>query len=388
MKMDQNKIFYDVKFDGESLIFFDRTNKVAGSIPANIYKGLPEIVKRSGSKHTRHYSESESIVVNPTTTTRLTSTTLFGWYAKHSIMTEYGLTINTNWDVHYVSEPTDMVEDRQVIYVVASTKSPLYKQGMVPLLDTLIHIRQHYWGLTLKQIATYIKGEFDHKFLQQEYLLRYLFEIYREEMRVLCRVENTPITKLYQCDFNVTFDHDFEKENPMSTVRCIKHLKEVILIAVSSIFHDKTYGNIPWTMSAADRKLALQRDAKFLCMPLVYLKDSGEAEDIPDGIYYQDISIFPEVTLLGRDYTAGSSIGIVKYNDGTQDVVMRGELFDDTSVREQMIIMLMYDRYIQGDLAPSTRFDKGYRNIELSEQERKVRKELIEYIQDTLLTKI
>jgi hypothetical protein len=381
------EIYFDVKFDGEDVLLYDRYGKQCKSIPSKIYKGLPEIIKRSKSSHTREITESEHIAVNPIDLTRLTSTSMYSWFAKYSIMKERGYSINTNWDVKYVTSPTEPEEDKSILYIVPSTKSPYFKNGMMPLLETIIHVHQYFWGLTLKQIATYINKEFKPSFLDEFNLMKYVFENFRKELAELCVTESTPITKLYQSDFNVTFDHDYEKEIPISTIRSIKHLKETVVGCLSSIFDKRTYGNIPWTITSPSRKDEIQRNAKFLCMPLIFMKSTG-AEDIPDTLFYQHITIFPEVILGGREYAAGSTIGVVLFPDGTPDIVMRGELFDDTSAREQIILIFMYDKFITGDLNASDKYYTGFRCTELNEKQRTVRKELIEYIQDSLLTKI
>jgi hypothetical protein len=378
------KVVHDVKYNDEAVTTYDWQGRPIDTFQTLVYKGKPEIVKQAGSLHTRALNEYETIAINPKNLRGLLATVHYGWFCKVSVLKENNIVINTNWEPVYITGDTPVTMTTKTVRIVSSVKSSHYKPGlcMVPLLETLVHMRQWFNGMTLHQIASHVFGQADPAFSIEASLMDFLFRRFEDEFKELCLVEYTPIHRLFQCDFNMTFNHNVEKENLSSTLRIVKHMKNVTVLPVSRLFSEKTYGNIPWTIGDSRKKEAIQKQAMLIAMPLAYMECSVSLNEMPFSIHYQDVTVFPN-----SHHGSVSSIGIVNIGKD-QDVFMRGELFEDTSVREQLIIMLMYKKHLDKDLKPGTNYVDGLRYISFSEKERVVRPELINYIRDTLLTRV
>jgi hypothetical protein len=88
-----------------------------------------------------------------------------------------------------------------------------------------------------------------------------------------------------------------------------------------------------------------------------------------------------------RKYPAGSFIGIVRYEDGTTDSILCGEVFDETTTREQIIITFLFDAFISGHLYTELDTSKILRNLKLEGKQLPVRKVFIDKIQSVLLNR-
>jgi hypothetical protein len=387
------KRFYDVKYDGENLIVLDRHLSTIDTFRATIYKGLPEVVEASGTEWVRKIHIDEAICVNPGNTNRLVRSNMFSWFAKSCILEKQGYEMNTDWEFIYVDKKTvekeDIDVDMGVIYVVTNSKSPYYAgmsdKNTLLLTETIIHLHQEFHGMSLRQIASYINGGFDVRFLNTPYLMDFIISEFIDEMKELCIAENTPITKLYECDFNNTFDYPFERKNDAININVIKHMTDIYLMPISCFFSDKTYGNIPWIISDPFIRDRIRSEASLVANPLIYISNN-------DGrfpaVYYNYISVFPSLQLNGKTYAPGSSIGTVLYADGSSDTFMRGELFEEISAREQFILVMMYDKFIAKELSHDDKCADMFRYFELNEREYRVRPDFIKLIQEQLLTRV
>lgn len=395
MKMEAPNVCYDARYEGEFVLVYDHEGKIVQSLTASLYKGAPSVVRQSGGSHIQNISEDEAIIINPRNLSQLTSIMDYGWYVKDRVLKDNNLQIHTDWQPLFILDSESVVaiparKSANEIYVVPSIKSPAYMENrtrlpMVPLLETMICLRIQYKGMPLKQIASQVKGEFDPMFNDTTKLMRFLFEFYREELQELCKTENTPLHKLYQSLFNLTFGHNTPRTISITDIRVKKQLEDVYMVPLSRLFHEKTYGDIPWLIWDRQEKNAIEKKKdSFILHPFGFFKKSGQVTDIEEAIYFQHVIILPEIIAGEKRYPAGSIMGMIIHKDGSEDTLLRGELFEDTTLREQIILSLMYISFIRRTLTPTTDSTNIWRNLSYHEDQITVRKPFIRAIQATL----
>ena len=388
-------ICHDARYEGEFVLVYDHEGKIVQSLTASLYKGTPLVVKQSGGCHMQTISEIEAIIINPKNLSQLTSIMDYGWFVKDRILKDNNLQIHTAWKPIFLPNINDIASiptrrSSDEIYIVPAIRSSAYAENrtrlpMVPLLETLVSIDQMYSGMTLQQIGAWIQGGFDPSFSNSMLLMTFLFEHYREELTELCKRENTPLHKLHQSLFNLTYGHNIPRSVSITDIRVKKQLEDVYMIPLSRLFREKTYGDVPWLIWDRHEKNAIEkRKDSFILYPLGFFKKSGQIADMKEAIYFQHVIILPEIIADERRYPAGGIMGMVQYKDGSEDTLLRGELFEDTTLREQIILSLMFVSFIKRTLTPSADCTNVWRNFSFHSDQIAVRKPFIRAIQASL----
>lgn len=406
-------ICHDARYDGENMSFYDYSGKCILSHRARLFRGLPNVVNESGGKHILEVSDTESIVINPNPTSRLAIAEGKNWYVKNRVMKDLDFVIFTEWIPMYVTDEmyrevvvTNAIPTKErvaaclpaattnVYYIVPSIKSPMYMNhyeeiSIVPLLETLIHTEPSWSGLTLSQIACTIEGCFRPEFSDEAILMEILFGHSRDLCANLCRTESVPLHKLYQCDFNVTFEHSLQKIIYEYRITVVKCLKNVVMVPLSRLLHEKAYGNIPWLIKDMSERKSIEEKACFITQDLGFFNE-GQFTGITGSVVFTNVCILPEILVeeddnhLRRLYPAGSMIGVAVYGDKSCDIMMRGELFEEITTREQIILTLMFNAFIDKQLSSTIDCTKFARNIKLDKDQSRVRKSFINAIQNQL----
>jgi hypothetical protein len=389
----QMKICYDARHDGENILIYDWQGNITSTIRARLYRGLPEIVKKSEGEHIYLLPGSDqAIVINPKNLNSLSPVTDVGWYVKDKILKSNNYRIHTKWEPFFL--PADSWElptaTTNSIYVVPSMKSLVYTSNeqtshLVPLLETIIHIEPFYFGMSLCQIACALNERFQSDFNNNLYLMNYLFNFFKSKFEELCIVENIPLYKLHECSFNVTFLHNLSPRIPSSNIRAIKLLEKVYLISLSRLFSEKTYGNVPWLVWDEHEKKDLEKKAKAIVHPLAFFDSKTLLSEYKESIFFHHACIFPEITVDQTTYPAGAIIGIIEYPNRSQDTIFRGELFDGITLREQMTLILMYAAFVKRALNTSDECTDVLRNMAFEPHQMTVRKSFITAIHTALL---
>ena len=417
-------VCHDVRYDGESVILFDGTGQMISSHVALLYRGLPEIVNRANGNHVLRLNDSESLVVNPNVLSQLSLVSDYQWYVKNCLMKEINATMFVEWKPLFVPDVSraerslggerdskkSFVPDlptktcAEEYHIIPSIRSPIYTAKrntvpLVPLLETLMHVNQAWSHMTLCQIACSITGSFRAEFNDMRRLMGFLFEHARPLFAELCRTENTPLHKLHQSDFNVTFEHNQSRPPNLGMIRAVKKMENVVMVPLSSIVDKKTYGDIPWLIANPHEKDIILRKAKFISKPFGFFENSAEYTELEGNILFQNVCVLPEMRIeeteintesenqtITRIYPAGAILGIVVYDDGTKDTVLRGELFNDASTKEQIILTFLFNAYIEGQLNQTTNCSRILRMLPLYEEQLTVRKTFIDAIQNMLFS--
>jgi len=430
-------ICHDVRYDGESVMLFDGIGQLIGSHRALLFRGAPEIVKRAGGSHVVRLNDSESLVVNPDDVSQLGAVSGYQWYVKNCMMKEINCTMFTSWKPIFIIDPPGITRSigtqrqdqpsspenvtlstkgsMEEYYIVPSIKSPIYAMKrntvtLVPLLETLVHVNQAWSHMTLCQIACSITGYFKAEFNDMFALMRFLFEHTRDVFAKLCRTENTPLHKLHQSDFNLTFGHNQSKSPNVGMIRVMKRLENVVMVPLSSVVNKKTYGDIPWLITDPHEKDLIMRKAKFISHPFGFFENSVQYTELEGSILFRNVCILPEVIIdenlpprsssndhnsgdtlsspstVRYIYPAGAMLGIVVYDDGTKDTIFRGQLFDNISTKEQMILTFLFNAYVEGQLNQIMDCSHILRTLPLYEEQLRMRKPFIEAIQRVLFS--
>ena len=396
--------FHDVRYDGEVIMLFDDAGRLMKNYQAILYRGTPEIVKKSGGLHQKRINDVESLVINPSNLSDLVTAKDYGWYVKDCIMKEIGASIFTDWKIVFVAGEFPQKTLSDEYYVVSSIKLPMFLANknsvhLVPLLETLIHIDQKWSGMTLCQIACSIAGRFEVQFNDQLKLMSYLFNRYRDTLVSLCRVENTPLNKLYQSEFNITFQHNHTKLPTISNIRVVKRLENVVMLPLSRLICERTYGNIPWLIASGRDRDDIERKAKFISHPFGFFENAIHYNEMKESVLFKNVCILPQMFIkepiqnedgsensITHTYSVGAIIGIVVFEDGSRDTVLRGELFDNITTKEQLILTFMFNAFVGGHLTESTNCASILRNLKLYEDQINVRRWFIEAIQQILFS--
>lgn len=404
-------ICHEVRYDGETISLYDADDNRLVSSKAKLFQGLPEVVKKSGGNHIQILSDVEALVINPRILTHLSPTDGWGWYVRNCMMQELGYIMFTAWKPYYVSDSTFAQRGStslsptggspgSVCRIVPSIKSTSYIEhcddiALVPLLETIIQVDQALSGMTLCQIACSVAGRFRAEFNKIERVMEFLFDHFKTLFAELCIKENVPIQRLYQSDFNVTFGHNKHRYPVANRISVVKKLHNVLMIPLSNLVSDKTYGNIPWLISESRERDQLERKAKFIVQPFGFFENTVQYSELQSSILFSNVCILPEITVqyeqtagghLQETYQAGAVIGIVVYDDESKDTVMRGELFEGTTTREQLILTLMFGAFVDGQLQPGVDYSDLLRNLRLEADQLPVRKEYIRAIQCAFFT--
>jgi hypothetical protein len=380
-------VCYDVRYDGECVLVYNSEGRMEQSLPACLYKGAPEVVKKAGGRHVQNLNENEAIVINPKVLTQLTSFIDYGWYVKDRILKENGYRIHTGWKPIFLTDKCSIPSERSAddVYVVPSIKRMAYGTlAVIPLLETIIHIHQRYNGMTLCQIACTINNGFEPAFNNMKTLMAYLFEAHRAEFIELCLLENIPLHKLYQSTFNLTFGHNIARTLPMNNIKVMKQLEGVYLVPLSRFFHQKTYGDIPWLIWNHREKDEIIKKAKAIIYPLAFFDNKALVAEMKEAVFFQYACILPEIIIDGLSYPAGSIMGVMAHTDGSFDTVLRGELFEGVTLREQIILILMYGSFLRRTLTPTEDCSDVLRNMAFQDDQITVRKPFIKAIQAAL----
>jgi hypothetical protein len=363
------------------------------SCKARLFRGTPETVKGSGGIHQLDLDETNSLVINPKILSNLTPVEGKSWHVRNCMMKDLEYTIFTDWDPIFLATEMckEIATDNIPKYaIIPSIKTPTFIENhdshyLIPLLDTLSHIDQRWVNMTLCQVACAIEGSFREEFNDEHWLMEFLFNHYRKEFKKLCVIENTPLFRLHQCGFNITFDYDTFNTVIPQRINVTKEMKDVVMFPLSRIFNDKTYGNIPWLIGDSVTKSDVIKKA----ITIVHSSGFFKLTDYPDieGVVFNNVCVFPEMEIDNRKYPAGSFIGIVRYEDGTTDSILCGEVFDETTTREQIIITFLFDAFISGHLYTELDTSKILRNLKLEGKQLPVRKVFIDKIQSVLLNR-
>jgi hypothetical protein len=164
----------------------------------------------------------------------------------------------------------------------------------------------------------------------------------------------------------------------------MKQLEGVYLVPLSRFFDERTYGDVPWLIWNAHEKKEIEKRAQSIIYPLGFFENKGTIAGMKEAVFFQHACILPEIVVEDRTYPAGGIMGVMEYPDGSQDTVLRGELFEGVTLREQMILMLMYASFIRRTLTPGEDCSDVLKNMSFESHQITVRRPFIKAIQASL----
>lgn len=393
---------YDIRYDGLRVNFFDHNLKSFSECPCKVYitneKGAKKLfgeIQASGgieNCHTKFIQlrTGEWLVYNPKQTQPdgFTLARQCGWFAMKSALEEKSIKLNTNWNMIPVLDLNNLSQRQpDDVFLVSSEKLENFEEIhqtsiVVPLLETLICIRQKFHGMSLKQISSDVFGYFKAEYYDEKKLMIDLFNQFRSELIEICQNEAVPIQHLYQCEFNNTFRYLSHECSPGEITESVKRLVNVYMVPQSLLVGDgkKDYGNIPWKIASHKdtKEVASRSKISYPCEPFLYFETDTFKEK---GQFLSDVIIFPQMTIEGQTYPANSSMAF-RVIPGTKssELIFRGDLFKTITAMEWIIINELYKALRRGDFNESDDTAIIYRNLPLPSNELKVRKSFIDAI--------
>ncbi len=398
-KKDENtNIYWDSKYDGEYLIFYDYEGSEMFKVLSSIYVGSIDKINSLGLKNNnlrllicenKHFA-----IVNPSDQWKkdLKREKLYDWHLLNCITDDLDLKINTVWNPIYVEklEECDQYEscdqhklDKNTIFICESSDVDNFQDYyfnfiLVPLIDTLQHLFQKYYNCTLLQIAMIAYGKFNTKFHDKKYLMNYLFDLHKDEIMDVCSKEKISIHRIYTSNFNIYFNHTGSGFAFKNEILNITTLVNVIARPLSLECNQKTYGNIPWLIKDKRNNKLIENG------PIGYQPIQNIIADI-EGENYLKITIFPKREYNGKRFNS-YYIGLMKTRQADSiDFVIRGEIFEGISVLEELILREMYSLFHKELLTMQMDFTKTLRYIPFQEDQLKLRKDFIRMIQSDLV---
>lgn len=391
--------FYDYKFDGKSVSFYNLEGEVISETRATMRsidyekrerltdnREITEICIDSVQRKVGvlHYEgqtpgQQKFIVANT-----IENPFLFVFYTIKAIAKYKNLEPEINWNPIFLigdEEPGD----RHGVFICESLeKYPLCfdiknKKYIVPLLDTITHIHKEYFCCTLEQIAIRIHGCYDEKFFNKKELMSYLFNHFKEEFKKICIDECIPIQKIHTCVFNFTFSHCFETMDVSEEINSagVTSISDpsisFYLRPISVTKTDKrSYANVL-------RKVQPDKEVRYFDFgPLTVTKTNIiNYNDLSNSLEaYYSLDFFNDVKIGGVSYKP-FYIGLKYDKDSKVDFVFRGEIFNDFTLKEQLVLREIYiTKFIEGLEIPTDSYNY-YREMRIPSHENTVRDQLI-----------
>jgi hypothetical protein len=118
--------------------------------------------------------------------------------------------------------------------------------------------------------------------------------------------------------------------------------------------------------------------------PLGFFNRKISFVDGKDGEHFTCIVVFKSLEYNSKKYPQGAMIGIITGPGGAEDMVFRGEIFESMSVREQLILVTLFQVFVTGGLRLSQRYVDLYATLPLTKEQQTVRPDYIKLFQEEL----
>ena len=392
--------FYYHKYDGTQLFFYNRSHKIINQTAAIMYTGSIELKNNCGGTvlyTSSNNKEKDMYVLNPSNAKKLIRLRKFEWLMVQKICELNKYKIFTKWAPVYCTtkkEILEAIEKEEKDIVIPNTEIEGYREcslktPLIPLHEIILHLYQEYFNMTLVQIAVKLETYYNPDFFDIKKVMKFLFENFRSSFESLCITEIVPLHELHESNFNITFGHFYERKDFTKEITISKALHNVYVKPYSNLFASETYGNIPWIVG----NLRQTRDDNVSCShqkcvfyngPLGFFNSKIAFEDKKEPEHFLYIIVFKALEYDSKIYPQGAMMGLVAGDDGSQDIIFRGEIFESMSVREQLILTSLFQVFIVGDLKSYQKFTKSYATLPLTLEQQRVRNDFIRIFQDEL----
>ena len=189
-----------MKYDGEKVMMLDGFGKVIEEYEITIFIGQADVVSSSegiGMKALKDENDRH-IVINPKKNLdRMMPSRSYAWYAQKYCVDKHSFAMNTSWKPIFLREiiaESLKRSDQNELCIVESMKIEgfmdlRFKYLIVPLLETISHIRQEFIDMSLKQIAYAVNRNHNPRFNDKLFLMDFLFKHFENEFKLYCERE-------------------------------------------------------------------------------------------------------------------------------------------------------------------------------------------------------
>lgn len=396
-KKSSPKIFWDSKYDGDIIRFYDYKNEIICEKQASVYIGATTVIGTRNSTGLYRDPETKNFaIINPDEEWKVDvkKERIYDWFLLKVISEEFKISMNTLWEPVYITKikDCDLYEKNPTRIFICYSKDlpdfPEYhsKYILVPLLDTIIQLHQEYFNFSLMDIGMSIIGKYDPDiFHDQIKTLKYVFEKFKAEIMEVCQIEITSIHRLYDSNFNLYFRHSKTGLTKKQEIHVATYITNVVSRPSSLEYHEKSYGNIPYLIrSIPVNKKTSETTKIYENGPISYSKATSTNKTLSCTEFFLSIIIFPKTIYLEKNYPS-FYMGIVEKNIGTREFVLRGKIFEGITVRENLIIYEMYIVFCAGALTVNKSFLDCHSNLVLNADQIVVRSGFISFIQKLLV---
>lgn len=305
---------------------------------------------------------------------------VYEWILIKSVSLKRNMTIDTDWKISFDDVDNSYLMCESIESYPNFEKHSL-KRPIIPLLDTILHIHKEFYCCTLEQIAIMINRGYSENFANKKFLMNFVFDSFKDELIQICKDETVPIHKIHMCNFYYTFKHS--KEIPeKSFYPAISQGRRFIDVCVKPRSYVdgqmKSYGDIPYLKSHQ------KEDGVSFCFGPLMIRERSKCTNTythaNDDEHYYCLDIFPGVEFEGVKYPP-FYMGFKYIEDDTRDFICRGKIFDDLSVREQLILRDNYNgKILFNNFKIYREPGNFYSNFRLNDKENTVRKNLMIFI--------
>jgi len=367
------------------LVIFNMAGGIIGKIQASSFKCNRDSLANSGSQLRWELGKDEYLIVNPTCRDQMKPCSDYLWIVKELLLGKKWK-IDTDWKLEFVETIPDE-PDKNVTYVIPKLgcMSPPNGIHVLPMLETIHHTHQEFYPMTLIQIATCLERQFIGLFKSKVEVCKYLYAKFKDEFDSICQVERIPIEKIHKCEFKATYKYIKSPELQINTPKKARTMENVTMLAASYLESSTSYGNYPWSTSSKAIFETGVDLAPVLFSPFIFFKDNSRYNNRPTAARYDMITVFPSVVFRKKYYNSGSYIGVVGMGNDVSDIVIRGDLFEDLSVKEYYIIIEIYRAFKRNMLGKNTAVTSIYKEVPLSDEDNTIREDFITLIMQSLL---
>lgn len=396
-------IFWDSRYDGDFINFYDYKNSPIYKEPAVVYVGPSSTVGLLNTNNIKIYKDLETrnfAIVNPDDEWKkeLKRERIYNHFLLDVISDKLKIKINTEWDpifIENIDECQNYERNAKTIFICPTRDVSNFDEFhskflLVPLLETIIHLHQEFYNFSLIQIAIKLNDGYDpEKFGTKIKIMDYVFNFFRDEIKKICSIEKTSIHRIFISDFNIFFKHSKTGLTKKQEVSIAIHMSSVVLRPISLEYSDYSYGNIPYLIRPGQKNQSTHgKNEHILCEngPISFSKVTGNNRNKPCAEYFTKITVFPKKVFEGKMYPS-FIMGICESGKSilSRNIVLRGKIFDDITVRENLIINEMYISFSAGVLTRSTDFTKCFSNLILTKEQLAIRSNFIHFIHGLLL---
>ena len=362
---------YDVRYDGNVVRFFDRNQKEFEQVSLTVHSVSPDVSEIIEGLNKLRIKNGMVLVYDSSYKGQDVSNS-YTWYVITSALLKGKIRMNTSWTPCFIwvdsngqEHITNAITENTNLIVVPNTDTAnkIRRAGkylgylILPLIETITNIFPIHTGLTLTRLACRLRGAYDETWMNDlGRVMCNLFDTFVDRFNEISTKEGCPFSELHSCLFRNTFRASISErpDNSMYQETSFYYngtKGDLAMIVKSSLVSNDDYGDIAWSLLSNEDRANMARtkgvkkwNGVFSFVPAVQTSDKKEGT-----IVYRRLVIFPRMEIApmvpGHGPTIcpyGSMIGLTE----KAGLDFRGELFDDMSPREEIIISFLFDKFI------------------------------------------